>query len=392
MIAPQPFFRPRGTPFSVLHRIRALLEMGHTVDLATYPFGETPVMEGLTVHRSPRPLFVRDVAIGPSIAKIFLDIALFRFALKLHRRESFDLVHTHEEAGVLGAWLAKKGKADHVYDMHSSLPQQFGNFGRFNWSPVVGVFRALERYTLNGARGVITICPELKEHVDEARYPGPVAMIENTLDVDCPVDVAETATALRKKFAPNGEPIVVYTGTLEEYQGLPLLLESAPQVVAAHPRVRFLLVGGRPDQIDTLRERTRELGVDGAFTFVPAVKPEEVFAYHRLADMLITTRSRGTNTPLKIYQYLRADCPIVATRIRSHTQVLNDHCAVLVEPNAEAVAAGVCAVLDDPALGRRVAQSAAALAEADYSAHAYRARLRDFMERVAAYDPRVAAA
>ena len=40
MIAPEPFFEPRGTPFSEFHRIRALVELGHTVDLVTYPFGK----------------------------------------------------------------------------------------------------------------------------------------------------------------------------------------------------------------------------------------------------------------------------------------------------------------------------------------------------------------
>ena len=40
MIAPEPFFEPRGTPFSEYHRIRALVELGHTVDLVTYPFGQ----------------------------------------------------------------------------------------------------------------------------------------------------------------------------------------------------------------------------------------------------------------------------------------------------------------------------------------------------------------
>ena len=40
MIAPEPFFEPRGTPFSEFHRIRALTELGHQVDLVTYPFGE----------------------------------------------------------------------------------------------------------------------------------------------------------------------------------------------------------------------------------------------------------------------------------------------------------------------------------------------------------------
>ncbi len=41
MIAPEPFFEPRGTPFSEFHRIKALIALGHTVDLVTYPFGRT---------------------------------------------------------------------------------------------------------------------------------------------------------------------------------------------------------------------------------------------------------------------------------------------------------------------------------------------------------------
>ena len=39
MIAPEPFFEPRGTPFSEYHRIRAMTSLGHEIDLVTYPFG-----------------------------------------------------------------------------------------------------------------------------------------------------------------------------------------------------------------------------------------------------------------------------------------------------------------------------------------------------------------
>ena len=76
MIAPEPFFEPRGTPFSEYHRIRALLDLGHTVDLVTYPFGSDVVMPGLRIFRAARPPFIKRVRIGPSAAKVFLDIAL----------------------------------------------------------------------------------------------------------------------------------------------------------------------------------------------------------------------------------------------------------------------------------------------------------------------------
>src|SRR6476659_6788483 len=73
MIAPEPFFEPRGTPFSEFHRIRALTTLGHEFDLVTYPFGQTVTMPCLRVFRSLRPPFVSHVNIGPSLAKIPLD-------------------------------------------------------------------------------------------------------------------------------------------------------------------------------------------------------------------------------------------------------------------------------------------------------------------------------
>src|SRR6476659_2285805 len=76
MIAPEPFFEPRGTPFSEFHRIRALTALGHQVDLVTYPFGRDVSMPGLRIFRCLKPPFVRSVKIGPSIAKIPLDALL----------------------------------------------------------------------------------------------------------------------------------------------------------------------------------------------------------------------------------------------------------------------------------------------------------------------------
>ena len=75
MIAPQPFFSPRGTPFSVYYRIKALSEMGHQVDLITYHIGKDVAIKGLTIFRIIKIPFVHKVKIGPSIKKFFLDIS-----------------------------------------------------------------------------------------------------------------------------------------------------------------------------------------------------------------------------------------------------------------------------------------------------------------------------
>jgi glycosyltransferase involved in cell wall biosynthesis len=382
MVAPQPFFRPRGTPFSVLHRIRALSRLGHTVELVTYPFGDTPDVAGLTVHRSTRPPGVRDVRIGPSPAKILLDVPLFRLAARLAASGRFDLLHTHEEAGWIGQRLRRKHGLPHLYDMHSSLPQQLANFGRYDWGPVRWVFRRLERYTLDSADGVIAVCPSLYDHVADSGYDRPLALIENSLDFE-PPDTPPTALAsLRERLDLGTGPAIVYTGTLESYQGLDLLVEAAPAVLRTEPAARFVLVGGTPAQGEALRRAARDRGVEEAFRIIPAVAPTDVFLYQRMADVLVTTRSKGTNTPLKIYQYLKAGRPIVATDIYSHTQVLDGRSAQLVEPEAGAVAAGIVHVLTDPGHARRLADGAARLAAERYSEAAYMASLRDLLARL----------
>jgi hypothetical protein len=61
MIAPEPFFEPRGTPFSEFHRIRALTALGHQVDLVTYPFGRDVSMPGLTIFRCLKPPLMQGI-------------------------------------------------------------------------------------------------------------------------------------------------------------------------------------------------------------------------------------------------------------------------------------------------------------------------------------------
>lgn len=380
MVAPQPFFRPRGTPFSVLHRIRALLKLGHTVDLVTYPFGDSPELPGLTIHRAKKPIGISDVPIGPSLAKLVLDGPTLARAHALLRTQRFDLIHTHEEAGAFGAWISRRRGIPHLYDMHSSLPQQFANFGKFNWRPIVAFFERTERYVLDRSDAVITICQDLSDHVEKLGYGGRVQLIENTLDFEPPPLTESDVDQLRERLGLSGERTVVYTGTLEPYQGLGLLIEAARHIGAASEDVRFVLVGGTPNQIRELRNDAVRCEVEDRFTFVPAVPPSEVFLFHRLADVLVTTRQTGTNTPLKIYQYLRAGKPIVATSIYSHTQVLNDRVAELVEPTPDAVGRGILRVLQDERRASALAESAGLLAEERYSEEAYIARLARVLE------------
>ncbi len=384
MVAPQPFLRPRGTPFSVLHRIRSLVgHGGHQVDLVTYPFGEDVELDGLRIVRARRPPGVHDVRIGPSPAKLALDVPLLVRAWRMARTGGYDLVHTHEEAGAWGAAMRRRLGLPHLYDMHSSLPQQFRNFGRYDLAPVVRTFERLERYTLEGADGVIAICPALGDRAREVGYSGPLEIIENTLELPSPPLREGDIRDRRQELGLGSGPVVAYTGSLEHYQGLDLLLAAAELACSRHPGLRILVVGGTAEQSARLAGQARTRGLEEALVAIPAVPPRGVPLHQQLADILITTRSRGTNTPLKIYQYLRAGRPIVATRIPSHTQVLDDSSAQLVDPTPEAIAEGIEAVLADPERARMLAETAEEVAREQYGDLRYHTRVQRVVAAVA---------
>lgn len=376
MLAPEPFFEPRGTPFSEYHRIRALLDLGHTVDLVTYPFGRDVPLPGLRIFRCLRPPFVNEVRIGPSAAKIPLDIALTLTAVRRALSERYDAVHSHEEGSFIGVVLAALMGLPHLYDMHSSLPQQLTNFDFSRSRTLARVFGWLERFVIRRSKVVIVICQHLEEVVRDISPGVPTVLIENAPGSgDAPA--AGSGAAVRRALGvSDAAPIVLYTGTFEAYQGLDLLFAAAARVAASRPDVRFVLAGGRAEQVTAARGQARAAGVEHATIFAGQRPAEEIPAFLDAADVLVSPRSTGTNTPLKIYQYLRSGRAIVATRLLTHTQVLDDEVAILTPPSAEGFAEGILAAIGDPGRARAIGERARELADTKYSYEAYLSRTR----------------
>jgi len=377
MIAPEPFFELRGTPFSEFHRIRALTALGHQVDLVTYPFGEDVEMPGLRIFRCARPPFVRRVKIGPSLAKIPLDLQLMLTALRRALADRYDAIHSHEEGGLIGIVIAEAMRVPHLYDMHSSLPQQLTNFA-FSRSPIVRrIFLGIERLMIRRSRVVIVICPSLEETVRAIDPAAQVILIENAPGSAEGVATPAQAAALREAFGLGAStPVVLYTGTFEAYQGLDLLFAAMALVRNRRPDARLVLAGGKPDQVRRAQEQAQAAGIGDVTVFAGERPASDIPAYLLAADVLVSPRSRGTNTPLKIYQYLRSGKAIVATRLLTHTQVLGDDTAFLTGISAGEFADGILAALENPARAAAVGGRARELAETKYSYDAYLERTR----------------
>ena len=182
---------------------------------------------------------------------------------------------------------------------------------------------------------------------------------------------------------PAGAPMVLYTGTFEAYQGLDLLFAAMRRVLEQAPDTRLVLAGGHADQIERARRDAAAIGIGASVVFAGERPAEEIPVYLEAADVLVSPRSRGKNTPLKIYQYLRSGTPIVATNLLTHTQVLDATVAELTDPTPDAFAAGILRVLGDGARGSALGQAALALANTRYTYEAYVQRTREALRPIA---------
>jgi glycosyltransferase involved in cell wall biosynthesis len=381
MIAPQPFFTPRGTPFSVLYRLHALSRLGHEIDLITYHIGQDIPIENVSIKRIPKIPFIRKIRIGPSKEKILLDIFVFIKTIRLLLRNRYDVIHSHEEAGFFSTWLAKIFSVKHIYDMHSSLPQQLGNFKFTTSSFLVHSFELLEKKTLKDADGVITICPALFDYVEGIFPDKNQILIENVVDNSWVLKPGnETAASLIKQYGLKDNFKILYTGTLEPYQGIDLLVESAKDVVRRDSNVSFILVGGDEKQIERYKKQVDMAGLTDRFIFTGQVWPNVIPLFVELSDILVSPRIEGNNTPLKIYSYLRSGKSIVATDHPTHTQVLDDQIAILTKADPKSFSDGIIKLLNNRELRNKISTNALKVAQDKYSFEGYLSKTKTIYE------------
>lgn len=368
MIAPEPVLEPRGTPFSVYHRAKALASLGYEVDLVTYPLGKDVSVPGLRIYRAPALPFIQKVKIGPSLAKIPLDALVFLTAVRRLLWRRYRYIHTHEEAGLMGVLLASVFGCKHLYDMHSDLSQQMSNFSFTKNKLLIGFIEVLQKLIVREADAVIAICPDLEHTVARMAPEKAVYMIENVaVDEALPPADERDVEKLRQDLKLGDNPVLVYTGTFEGYQGIDILLKSVAMVRSTYPNARYVLVGGRPEQVEEQRRLATELGINDMVRFTGQKPVEEMPRYTALADILLSPRSSGTNSPLKLYTYLRSGKPILATSIFSHTQILTPEMATLVPPTAKGLADGALALLRNPEEAKAMGERGRLHAEKNYS-------------------------
>ena len=374
MITPEPFFEPRGTPISVYHRTKALSNLGYSIDFLTYHVGQNVQLKNTRIVRIAKLPFVRKIKIGPSYIKILLDLFLLFKAISLCIKKKYDFIHVHEEASVIGILLKKLFKIPLIYDMHSSMPQQLINYGFTSSKAVINLFANFEKKVIENSDAVIAISPDLKNIADSI-HAGKTKLIENTI-VFSGKSSKRDIIRLKRKLGIANEKVILYTGTFESNQGLDILLQTVPLVLEQEKNIKYVLVGGQPSQIEELKALAKELNVENYVLFTGQRQFQEISLFLSMADILVSPRNKGTNTPLKIYSYINSGKPIVATNIYSHTQVLTPKISILADANHKSFANGILKLLQNEKLREKLGKKALKVAKEMYGQKDYANKLK----------------
>jgi len=376
LLAPHPFFQVRGTPLAVRTVFEFLSARGHHVDLLTYHEGEDIDLPNCRIFRIARLPGLSNIRPGFSLKKLVCDGLMIVECIRLLRRTRYDLIHAVEEAAFIAAAIQAVTRIPYVYDMDSSLVEQLVDaYPRLQL--VGGALRRCEGFVIRRSLGVLTVCAALAKIVHGYAPRKLVGRVEDTSLLPL-IEQPATGDGGMPPDIPARGPVAMYVGNLEPYQGIDLLLDGFRYVLESVPEAQLVIVGGGSDDVRRYREIAAAAGHDAQVHFLGPRPISHLPALFKQANVLVSPRLKGINTPMKIYSYLDSRTAVLATKLPTHTQVLDPQIAYLVEPEAEALGRGLVQLFREPELRERLASEAKRYVQQEFSPEAARRKLGNF--------------
>lgn len=383
-LAPQPFFQERGTPIAVRLALEVLAQRGgDTIDLLTYHEGVDVEISNVRIHRIPSAPFLKNVRPGISIKKLICDVIFFGAALSLVWRNritgQYQLIHAVEESVFMALVIKCLFGIPYIYDMDSSLSMQITE----KWvllKPLAPILAFFERAAIRRSRAVVPVCDALAILADHHGAPDMEILRDISL-LESQPETIEKSLREQLDLAPTQE-IILYIGNLESYQGIDLLIESFALVAAANQSAQLIIIGGNPEHIRFYQSRCEDLGISRRVHLLGPRPVNHLRSLLLQADILVSPRTKGNNTPMKIYSYLHAGKAIVATDLPTNTQVLDAQTSQLCAATPEGFSSGILELLANPAKRATLGATAFQIAEDRYTFPVFERSLNQLYDRL----------
>lgn len=351
--------------------LQSLSDLGFHVDLLALPMGDDLPIPNVRRIRPWNPLRIQHVPIGPSLRKASFAPILLAEALRLVAKNRYDALHCVEDAGLIGALVKRITGRPFVYERHSD-PASYRHGPLRNL--VLAGYSRLEAWALRYADAVVTgpaLVPQTRA-LAPAQRVHPIASIPSSFMEADDEAAAEIARGLKRSA---DEVLVTYAGSYAAYQGIELMFEAMLPVFRNDTNVRFVIIGGSPGEIAKKKEWLADRQVESRVSFIGMVHPDEIPSHLAAADILISPRLAGKNSPIKLLDYFKAGRAIVATDNHANRAYLDESNSILTEQTAENLADGITRLVRDPGLRERLAGAGRKAIDEVYNYDEFKRRL-----------------
>ncbi len=375
VVAPHPFYQERGTPIAVKLLVETLSGFGHEIDVLTFHEGENIDVKNVRLYRIAQPPFANNIPIGFSPKKLIADVYLTFYLAYLLSKNNYDVIHAVEESVFPAAFFNFFARKKLIYDMDSSMADQLIEKWK-GLEKISKILNGFEHWAMKRSDVVLPVCRYL---VDKVRRYDPNKKVFILEDIAFESNDRGKNEDIRKTMNTN-KIVGMYVGNLVHYQGIDLLLEGVAKLNSDN--FSLAIIGGKPEDIKKYKSMSERLKISENVHFLGPRPLSQLPFYLSQADILISPRIKGKNTPMKIYSYLASGKPVLATNIYSHTQVLNKENSFLVEPEPESLAKGLEKLIENEELRNRIGETGKQTAMENYSLESYKRKLRKVYDYV----------
>ena len=283
-------------------------------------------VENLTFHRTP------GAPSGPAGLREWREIGALSAAIdRLVEEWRPDVLHAHSPAlcGMAALRAARRHGIPLVYEIRAFWEDAaVGNGTGHEGSLKYRLTRALENRAVAGADAVVTICRGLRDDLVARGVPADkLTIAPNGVDLTLFGQPLPRDIPLARELELGDGPVIGFIGSFYDYEGLEVLVDAMPALLAEHPAARLLLVGGGP-VADAIRERAAASCAAPAICFVGRVPHREVDRYYSLCDVMAYPRkaSRLTElvTPLKPLEAMAQGKLVAASAVGGHRELIAD--------------------------------------------------------------------
>jgi len=353
----------RANGIQTMETCHAMAERGHDVDLIVRPDTHVPARDPFVyygVTRDSRLRIERAPVAGPSTAR---RVGYLAFGVgRAVGGARADVLMTRD-LGVASMLLSlpRAVRPPLVYESHGYSPEVAAALPDLVATATRPTSSKLQRLARREARvwqradGYVTITSALRAELEGRHGARPrIAVVPDGVRINRHPGSPGSGTAGR---------VVAYAGHLYAWKGVDVLLEALARI----PAVRGLIIGGHPAEPDLARTRSvaERLGLTDRITFTGLVEPTRVPALLSEAAVLVLPNTSSAistrfTSPLKLFEYMAAGRPVVASDLPSIREVLIDGATALLVPpgNAEVLAGAIERLLADPELSARLARAA----------------------------------